>query len=459
MRVLLITYHFPPDAAVGAVRPYHFARLLPQQGIETWVLTVNPEFAEFWDRDLVIEDIPQDQIFRTPVRKTKRRRLVEIVSAAKRKIQTSRATASSTSALPPLVNQSTGWLQATPLRRLLLSLLYFPEHLAGWYQPAIAMAEKALLKVNFDAVISTSPPRVAHLIAYRLAGRYKLPWVMDLRDPWYDTWKESGDRSKTLEVLYRHLFNKCAKRADAIVLNTERLREQIINQMPEVTGKAITIPNGCPLPPSDAVLSLKQQTGHFSIGHFGSVYGLRSGEVFLRGLRLWLDQTGLTAPDIFVRFRGFEFGDTPDYVNALNLSPVVSLCPPVSRNQVPDLMGEDYLLLLIANNQSLGVPAKLYEYITSGRRILAITEPDSATANLLRGAPGCTIAQSPEDVAEALRGYRQEYQQGRGAEVDHSVLRYENSYLCRAEKLAEVIKSFRTAPFIRGQENEQIAHD
>ena len=48
-RLLLITFHFPPDAEIGAVRPYEIARLFPEHGIEVWVLTVHEQLAERLD--------------------------------------------------------------------------------------------------------------------------------------------------------------------------------------------------------------------------------------------------------------------------------------------------------------------------------------------------------------------------------------------------------------------------
>src|SRR5579871_6250629 len=65
MRVLLITYHFPPDVAIGGVRPYQFARLLPDCGIEPWILTVQPQFAEKHDDAFLPAGIPPDHILRT----------------------------------------------------------------------------------------------------------------------------------------------------------------------------------------------------------------------------------------------------------------------------------------------------------------------------------------------------------------------------------------------------------
>ena len=52
-RVLIVAYHFPPDAEVGAVRPYQIARYLPEFGIEPWVLTVEPAYAERPDAGVV----------------------------------------------------------------------------------------------------------------------------------------------------------------------------------------------------------------------------------------------------------------------------------------------------------------------------------------------------------------------------------------------------------------------
>src|SRR5436309_15016195 len=40
-KVLLITYHYPPSAAVGAIRPAKFARYLPEFGWQPIVLTIS----------------------------------------------------------------------------------------------------------------------------------------------------------------------------------------------------------------------------------------------------------------------------------------------------------------------------------------------------------------------------------------------------------------------------------
>jgi hypothetical protein len=44
--ILLVTYHWPPDATVGAVRPVKLAKYLGQHGWRTVVLTVGSHYYE-----------------------------------------------------------------------------------------------------------------------------------------------------------------------------------------------------------------------------------------------------------------------------------------------------------------------------------------------------------------------------------------------------------------------------
>jgi hypothetical protein len=74
MRLLIIACHFPPDAAVGGIRPYQLARQLPEHGDEPWVLTVRPDFAERHDPGNPPVGVPEERIVRTGVDRPPRRR-------------------------------------------------------------------------------------------------------------------------------------------------------------------------------------------------------------------------------------------------------------------------------------------------------------------------------------------------------------------------------------------------
>ena len=441
MRVLLITYHFPPDAEVGAVRPYQFARLLPEHGIEPWILTVQPEFIERQEKQAVIEGVPPEHIIRTPVGQTRRVRFIHFASRLKNKLRPSREENSPEIAAAPTNDiNSEGFLRSTPFTRLLLAWLWFPDAMAGWRQPALQAAEKLLAREKFDAILSTSPPRVVHSIALELARRHNLPWLMDLRDPWYKDVDEVN--SKTLDRAYERLFLPCLARADKIVLNTNRLLDDVVQNYPQAASKSVAIPNGC----SVSAMPLNASTPpQFTIGHYGSVYSKRDPGPFLRGLKTWLElkKTQGEIVPLKVRFVGPEFGTVPELIEELGLESVVTLSPPVPRPQVRALMAEDYILLLLANKQPLQIPGKLYEYLAARRRILISADKDGATADLLQKANGTISVYADETVIAALEQFWQEFKAGQPAMISNEKLLDECSYASRTARLAEELKALR----------------
>src|SRR6266849_4551814 len=48
-KILIVSYHFPPDAAVGGMRPAKFAKYLPQFGWEPIILTVKQRYHRLSD--------------------------------------------------------------------------------------------------------------------------------------------------------------------------------------------------------------------------------------------------------------------------------------------------------------------------------------------------------------------------------------------------------------------------
>jgi hypothetical protein len=70
MRLLIIAYHFPPDAAVGGIRPYQLARRLPEHGIEPWVLTVRPEYPAWIESGEWLDGVPEARMTRRDVGRT-----------------------------------------------------------------------------------------------------------------------------------------------------------------------------------------------------------------------------------------------------------------------------------------------------------------------------------------------------------------------------------------------------
>src|SRR6056297_3000252 len=54
-KVLIITYYWPPSGGAGVQRWLKFAKYLPEFGIEPIILTVDPEYASYPQRDESLE--------------------------------------------------------------------------------------------------------------------------------------------------------------------------------------------------------------------------------------------------------------------------------------------------------------------------------------------------------------------------------------------------------------------
>jgi len=439
-RLLLVTFHFPPDGAIGAVRPYEFAKLLPQHGVNVWVLTVLPEYAERFDPSALPEGIPEDRIIRTPVLPSRRDRYLQMTQGLRRWIRGRTGKAISTQGSSSGASHSS---RRTPLvSRCFTDWLSYPDWYGGWRHPALQAADLLMREVQFSAVLSTAPPRTAALVGLAIAKRYRRPFILDLRDPWLPTEFDyvKGRLCPLVYYLQKRLFMACLRHADLIIANTSVFGEMLQKEYPQYADRVYVVPNGLPeqiFINTDVTISSK-----FVVAHFGTVYGRRTVGTFLQGLRNWLingeHRVGL--PDVEVLFYGESSEDIAGQARALGIEHYVRVQPPVARAQALQLMRDSSVLLLLAQKQPLQIPGKTYEYLATDKPIIAMTEHDGATGRLLRDAPSCYIAESADEVAQILEALWHNYVQGKSLSSDRRQFLEPFRYSNLAGQLASLVK-------------------
>jgi hypothetical protein len=313
---------------------------------------------------------------------------------------------------------------------------------AGWYRPAVEAGDQLIRRLRFDVLLSTSPPRVAARVAHELARRHGLPWVMDLRDPYVAESAGGKPADELFRLFLRSQLRSHARRATLLVHNTERLRQLTCRLVPGIEEKTLCIPNGLDhnwFPagrgPSNVLPTV------FRISYYGQIMGQRSSAVFLQGVGAWLRTANPDLSQISIRFVGSGFDGVRRDASALGLERLVEIHPPVPRHEIPMMISDDFVLLLLANAQPMQVPGKTYEYLASGRRIIAITECDSATAEVLRDQEFCVVAESPQQVAGALGRLFTEFQTGTAPWVDRTETVREIDYSRRVERFAMALRA------------------
>jgi len=186
MKVLLVSFWFPPTNIIGAVRAGKLAEHLHAAGHDVRVLCA--DVGE--DRSLPLA-LPEDRVVRTGFRRSD----VLFGGSGTKGGGVTDASAPRTTA----AGADPAWKRW--MRRHYYAALRIPDARAGWIGPGAAAGLELLRGWRPDLIYASGPPHSALLLAARLSKRSGVPWVAELRDLWSDNcyyefpaWRRPIDR-------------------------------------------------------------------------------------------------------------------------------------------------------------------------------------------------------------------------------------------------------------------------
>ena len=345
----MLAYHFPPENASGSARPFRFYRYLPDFGYQPYVVTAgHPDSAS-----------PRENVWRVPNRY-----------------------------LVPSRNSFAGVAEMA-LRKFL-----FPtDDGLLWTRSALAAAEEVVRTNSIQAVFSTAPPFTAHIAALRLKHRFGLKWIADFRDPLVgNPFRVQGGLPARIDSsLERRIF----RHADALITVTDTIGEEWTHRFPGIGAKVHIIWNGFDpaevFPPPAASHGPRR-----CLSHVGEAFRGREPVQILRSIDRLIERSLLDPAHLLVRMIGYlEPAIVTENLLLFNRLKEKGCLEygerKVPRNQALQVMADsDYLFLLDGNLLGIGyaVPAKFFEYVRSGRPILANTRQDSPIDRIL---PRCGV--------------------------------------------------------------------
>ncbi len=404
-KIMIIAYHFPPDSAVGGLRPARFARHLTSFGWEPLVLTAKDRYREQLDRERLkgIQDIPVIKTTELPA-------IRHFYLDLKKYFSLSDSENAGDAGANETAPQSTRETLRQKLKRYFISLfITLPDLNANWILPAALRAAFEIKRRKIDYILTTSPPHSAHmagLIARELTG---VKWAADFRDPWIDIIQEKspGVRSRLSDKAEHWMEDQVIRKADKIITTTKELRNAMQSRYPaEIRRKFIYIPNGIDLG-GPSCGQVAEKFGKFTITYAGSLYAGRSVEPLFRAVKKLIDENRVKPSDISIKlFGNCDFmNDTPTtaVAEAYGLTGSVEVSGYVPYTEALQIMGRSHLLLLmIPSKHRLCIPAKVYDYFGVGSKILALADGGSIE-EILR-TTGSGKAFSPSDI-NGISGY------------------------------------------------------
>ncbi|MEX2211323.1 MAG: glycosyltransferase [Gaiellaceae bacterium] len=400
MKLLLVTFYWPPAGGGGVQRPLKFATHLPALGIETHVLA--PDDSKWVHEDAELAPPSQAWVHRARY-------------------------------LGPGPRGASG--VALAVRRALV-----PDASVPWNLTAIPVALRIARREGIDVVLTTSPPGSVHLVGAAVKRALGVPWVADLRDSLvaHPHRRSESALVRAKERVGERLARLVASRADAIVAASEAIAEEARGLGP--SGRVATITNGCDF---DDFAGLEYRPSErLRITHAGSFFGKRDPRPFLTALH----ESGLE--DVVARFVGDFRPADREWAEQLGLGDRLELIPYVSRRRSLELQRDSEALLLLipdAGGRGKGVlSGKVFEYLAAERPILAAVPADGAAAALIRET-GAGVVAAPEDVPALRAALRGLHARWRAGQLDGTPLPPEQrerlSRAARAEELAELLRA------------------
>jgi len=367
-KVLIITYYWPPAGGAGVQRWLKFAKYLPEFGIEPIILTVDPNFATYPQKDeSLFNDVnPGLKVYRT--RCFEFYSLYRLVSKKKEVMYGGFA------------NESTKSF-TQELAKMIRGNFFLPDPRRGWNRFALKKASELIRLFNIDTVVTTSPPHSTQLIGLKLKKKHHIKWISDLRDPWTDIYYYSKLKHSRLALsIDRHYEKQVIKWADKITTVSEDLKRIFASKSEmAIESKIHVIPNG--FDEEDFLVGNISSETKKVITYTGTISDTYDIDGFLNAIKL-LDES--IKANLKIRFVGAASELIIPKIEATGIE--VEQITYVPHAQAIDYMMRSSVLLLIIpkveNNKGI-VTGKFFEYLASGKPVLAIGPKDGDLEKLI----------------------------------------------------------------------------
>ena len=160
MKVLIVTYYWPPSGGGGVQRWLKFATYLDRLGCDCTIYTPSNPDVPIIDSSL-LDDIPtRIKVLTTPISEPSR-----ILKKITGRSVSNRIGASGGGGKKSLFSRFSLWIRGN---------LFIPDARVGWVKPSVEFLKGWLVKNKVDAIITTGPPHSMHLIGLGLK-KYNLP--------------------------------------------------------------------------------------------------------------------------------------------------------------------------------------------------------------------------------------------------------------------------------------------
>lgn len=393
MKILIVSYFYPPYNNIGALRVGKLAEYWIKTGHDVRVVTA----ADQPTPPTLAATIPAEFVTYTPWINVNW--LPELALGGRERVGKR--------------GFSTGRSLLGKLGHLYKTLFNFPDGQIGWWPFGLRAAEKKIREGwRPELIYASAKPSAPLLIAGKLSAKYGIPWVAEFRDLWAD------DHNYGFPEFRRRLERAMERRilagASALVTVSEPLADRLRTRY---TQPVAVVMNG--FDPADyacAPVEPAYPAETLNIVYTGMIYsGKQDISTLFSALAKLSDRCG-----IHLYFYGRYLQEVARLATEHNVAHLVSVSPAIPHKQaVEKQMQADVLLLLLWNDPTeKGIlTGKLFEYLGARHPILAIGAHQDAACELIQQRKAGIVSDDPCQIAEQLEKWAKSKASGGGGFV------------------------------------------
>jgi glycosyltransferase involved in cell wall biosynthesis len=383
-KVLVITYYWPPSGGTGVQRWMHFSLYLKKLGWDIVIFTpINPE-APIIDEKLkeLVKDIRVEYskiwepfgLYKLLTRKDKKNQIQPgFIRQNKKK---------------SILERFALWIRAN---------LFIPDAKSNWIKPAVVEILKLHQKERFTHVISSGPPHTVHLIAQSVKNKTGIKWLADFRDPWTNIdWFSKLPMTNNTIKKHFELQKSVLDQADIVVAVTS----EMAREFSEFSKREINVvTNG--YAPNDFKDFKSIKTNKIIFFHHGSMNADRNPFKLWEYLGKKVNENESWKKQLEIQLIGSVDFSVLESIELNNLNSNLILKPFLPHDKVIEALSYATICILPLNNtpNATGImPNKLFEYLATGKPILAVGPKNGDVAKSISELKNSCIFDFDEEI-------------------------------------------------------------
>jgi len=368
--ILYLSYHFPPYSNILSNRATEFSKRLIESGFKIFVVSAKNNKNAPIDKEL----------------------LKAVDSPLIKNAQVYNLSFSSS-------GMASSVKKISFLKELFNVFLFF-----HWMPLSFVKGSQIIRKNNIRIIYTSAPPFYSLLLGYLLKKIFKIPLVVEYRDPWSDNPYVLGNMSEFAKKNYNKIDKKVLKTSDAIIAISEGLKDYLIESFPSIVQeeKVFVLPNGLDIDSTLATdINLPPPPSEIVFTFTGKLYGLRDLKPLIKIVSSVKDVGKLEDISLKINIFGrYNFEYLSNLIQKYKVSEYFSLNGFIPRPECLKKISESTLTLHIGENFNYPtISFKVWDYLSMGKKIIYLGREDSFTARFLKENDlGFTIPVNKHDL-------------------------------------------------------------